>query len=68
LQRDNLNLYDAILLGTKRIGHGFNLALHPHLIEIVKKEKICVECCPISNIVLGYTKDLRTHPVRAMLA
>lgn len=27
----NENLYDAILLGSKRLGHGFNLALHPHL-------------------------------------
>ncbi len=60
-------MYDAILLGTKRIGHGFNLALHPHLQEIVKKEQICIECCPVSNIVLGYTLDLRCHPVRGFL-
>jgi adenosine deaminase CECR1 len=32
----NENLFDALLLGTKRIGHGFNLALHPHLQELVK--------------------------------
>ena len=63
----NQNMYDAILLGSKRIGHGFALALHPHLQEIVKKEGICIECCPISNMVLGYTLDLRTHPVRAFL-
>jgi len=67
IERGNDNLYDAILLGTKRIGHGFNLALHPHLMTIVKKEKICVECCPISNLLLGYVKDLRCHPVRTML-
>lgn len=24
--------------------------------------------CPLSNMVLGYCKDLRTHPMRAMLA
>ena len=63
----NENLYDAILLGTKRIGHGFNLALHPHLQELVKQKKICIECCPVSNLILGYTLDLRCHPVRAFL-
>ena len=63
----NENLYDAILLGTKRIGHGFNLALHPHLTELVKEKQICIECCPVSNLILGYTLDLRCHPVRAML-
>lgn len=63
----NENLYDAILLGTKRIGHGFNLALHPHLQELVKQKQICIECCPVSNLILGYTLDLRCHPVRAML-
>lgn len=34
--RDNQNLFDAIMLGSKRIGHGFQLFLHPHLQEQVK--------------------------------
>jgi len=66
-ERYNENLYDAILIGTKRIGHGFKLAQHPHLMEIVKERKICIECCPVSNLVLGYTLDMRCHPVRGML-
>ena len=65
--RHNIELYDAILLGTKRIGHGFSLAKHPILIEMVKEKNICVECCPVSNFVLGYVHDLRCHPVRGLL-
>lgn len=67
VDRGNSNLVDAILMGTKRIGHGFALAKHPHLQKIVKDRKICIECCPVSNLVLGYTLDLRTHPVRSFL-
>lgn len=63
----NTNLYDALLLGSKRIGHGFNIALHPKLVEHVIKEKICLEVCPISNFILAYTLDLRTHPARALI-
>lgn len=63
----NRELYDAILLGTKRIGHGFALARHPSLIELVKEKNICLECCPISNNVLGYVHDLRCHPTRGLL-
>jgi len=65
--KDNHQLYDAIMLGTKRIGHGFRLAYHPELMEIVKEKEICIECCPVSNYVLGYVLDLRNHPARSFL-
>ena len=29
--RHSVNLHDSILLGTKRIGHGFQLQVYPHL-------------------------------------
>ena len=60
---NNHNLFDALLLGSKRIGHGFNIALHPKLVEYAINEDICLEVCPISNFVLAYTLDLRCHPV-----
>ena len=66
-ERVNENLYDAICMGTKRIGHGFQIAHHPSLIQEVIDKNICVEVNPVSNFVLGYTLDLRTHPVRGLL-
>jgi len=65
--RNNTEVFDAVLLGAKRIGHGFSLAKHPKLIEMVKKNDICIECCPVSNQVLGYIHDLRCHPIRGLI-
>lgn len=62
------NLFDAILLGTRRIGHGFSLYKHPLLIEMVKQKKILIESCPISNEVLRLTSSIKAHPVPALLA
>ena len=59
---ENENLYDAILLGAARIGHGVALIKHPRLMQIVKERGIGVEVCPISNQLLGYVSDLRNHP------
>lgn len=58
----DLNLYDALVLDTKRIGHGVSLARHPTLIDMVKERDICVEICPISNQILGYTASICSHP------
>jgi len=63
----DLNLYDAILLGTKRIGHGFSLAKHPKLIETCRQKGIAVEVCPISNEVLRLTSSMPMHPLPVLL-
>ncbi len=59
---ENENLYDAVLLGASRIGHGVALFKHPLLMQIVKARGIAIEVCPISNQILGYVPDLRNHP------
>lgn len=62
------NLFDAILLGTRRIGHGFSLYKHPLLIDMVKEKKILIESCPVSNEVLRLTGSIMSHPLPALLA
>ncbi len=62
------NLFDAVLLGTRRIGHGFSLYKHPLLIESVKNRRILVESCPISNEVLRLCGSILSHPLPALLA
>ena len=61
------NLYDAVLLHSRRIGHGFNLFQYPSLVAAVKKQDICIEVSPLSNQILGYVRDLRIHPACGLL-
>ncbi|KAL0942614.1 adenosine deaminase family protein [Colletotrichum truncatum] len=62
------NLFDAVLLGTRRIGHGFSLYKHPLLIDMVKDKRILIESCPISNEVLRLCGSIMSHPLPALLA
>ncbi|KAI9682248.1 MAG: hypothetical protein M1817_000302 [Caeruleum heppii] len=62
------NLFDVLLLGTRRIGHGFSLFKHPLLIDMVKEKRILIESCPISNEVLRLTSSILSHPLPALLA
>ncbi len=61
------NLYDAVVLGSQRIGHGFNLPLFPSLVEAARARDISVEVNPLSNQILGYLGDLRGHPAQLLL-
>ncbi|KAH8745809.1 hypothetical protein F5883DRAFT_702165 [Diaporthe sp. PMI_573] len=62
------NLLDALLLNSKRIGHGFALARHPYIMEHMKKRGICLEVCPISNEILGLTPRVGGHAMYNLLA
>ena len=59
---DNDNLYDAILLGSRRIGHALALIRHPLLLQQIKARDIAIEVCPLSNQILDFVSDLRIHP------
>lgn len=60
------NLVDAILLKSRRMGHGFSLYKHPLLIDLVKQQKILVEMCPISHEILRLTQNIMMHPMPAL--
>ncbi|CAH0595109.1 unnamed protein product [Chrysodeixis includens] len=62
------NLVDAILLGSKRIGHGYALTKHPSLMSALIKKNIALEVNVISNVVLSLVHDVRNHPLATYLA
>jgi adenosine deaminase CECR1 len=62
------NLFDSILLGTRRIGHGYSLYKHPLLIDMVKDKKILIESCPISNEILRLSSSILSHSLPALLS
>jgi len=67
--RNNTNLVDAILLGSHRIGHGFNAFWSPKVRhELKRRGNMPLEVCPISNQILRYVDNLQTHPAGAYIA
>ena len=54
-------------LNIDRLDHGNRAMESAGLIERLKKEKITLTVCPLSNLKLGVVTDMRTHPVKEML-
>uniref|UniRef100_A0A336K6N7 Adenosine deaminase n=1 Tax=Culicoides sonorensis TaxID=179676 RepID=A0A336K6N7_CULSO len=56
------NMIDAVIIGPKRIGHGYAILKYPKVLEVIKQKNICIEINPISNQVLKLVDDFRNHP------
>lgn len=66
--RNDTNMVDAILLGSKRVGHGFNSYYFPILFDKMRENHVVLEVNPISNQVLRYVDNLEVHPANAFMA
>jgi adenosine deaminase CECR1 len=62
-----INLLDALLLNTSRIGHGYGVAVFPGIWPMIAQKGVLIEANPISNQVLGLLVDSRNHPIGHML-
>ncbi len=52
------NIFDSLMLHTRRIGHGIGLFKYPALYEVIKERQIAIEVCPSSNALLGEMKHV----------
>jgi aminodeoxyfutalosine deaminase len=55
-------------LGAERIGHGIGAAGDPRLLEHLAEHGIALEVCPISNLRTGAVRDIKAHPLPALVA
>ncbi|KAI1102065.1 Metallo-dependent hydrolase [Jackrogersella minutella] len=62
------NLECALDLDAKRIGHGYALPGKPDIMRQMKAKNVCVEACPISNMILGLVERIDEHRIYDLLA
>lgn len=51
----------------KQIQHGIHIIEDENVMEIAKKRGIIFNVCPTSNVVLGYAKSIKEHPIKKMV-
>jgi adenosine deaminase len=57
----------ALAMGASRIGHGVRSIEDPALVDILAKNHIALELCPISNIQTTVFDDISEYPIREFL-
>lgn len=54
--------------GLRRIGHGTHAVHDPHLLDLVAKSGVTIECPLSCNVILGAAPSYQEHPIRAFVA
>lgn len=61
------NLETALKLESKRIGHGYALPEKVDILREMRSKNVCVETCPISNMILGLAERMDEHNMYRLL-
>ncbi len=63
------NIYQAVeQFHAARIGHGIRAADDETLMGLLKKRDILLELCLTSNLQTGVVSDIKSHPIRRLMA
>lgn len=61
------NVREAVeVLGVKRVQHGVRSVEDPAVVELLQRNDITCDVCPISNVKLGVTPSMGQHPIRQL--
>jgi adenosine deaminase len=60
-------VWEALELGWERIDHGNAAVEDPQLVERLRRDRIPLTMCPLSNLRLKVVKDIREHPLPQLL-
>lgn len=60
------SVWEAIRIGTERIGHGIRSAHDEKLLDYLRTHDIPLEVCPSSNVRTGALASLEVHPLRKL--
>lgn len=51
----------------KQIQHGITIVEDEEVMRLAKEKEIIFNVCPTSNVILGYAKSIKEHPIKRMV-